>query len=448
MSDQVSGNLALPFLQPSQAQKHVTHNEALERLDILVQLTVEAFDATTPPSLPEEGEVHALGTGASGAWAGHDGELAARVGDAWLFIAPRAGWRAWSRETARLRIWDGSSWAGALDGIDSLGINATADATNRLSVAAAGTLLDHDGSDHRMVINKAAPGDTASLVFQSDFSGRAEMGLAGADDYSFKVSPDGDTWNDAIRIDRTTAKVTIAEIEATTLSGDAVTQSRADTTRGRVARVGDFGLGRTSANEFRDDPDAVTGSGFYDTLPGLGFSNIPFIHLAGPGGNRDAQIFFGTGGEEGDIRYRARASNFGNDYGPLRKVWNEGNTTVDGNGFILEASPVLRLQDDHTEEPVKPVGARMTRIGTGHYRICGVGPLAETGWRIHTPSDVNGNKLLALQEPEYDAAARTLTVRTHEPAWRAGRLVPGRPMDIPAGTFVMLRFSADPEDAD
>lgn len=33
-------NLALPFILPAQAQKHVTHNEALQRLDALVQLVV------------------------------------------------------------------------------------------------------------------------------------------------------------------------------------------------------------------------------------------------------------------------------------------------------------------------------------------------------------------------------------------------------------------------
>ena len=31
-----SSNLKLPFILPSQAQKHVTHNEALQILDALV----------------------------------------------------------------------------------------------------------------------------------------------------------------------------------------------------------------------------------------------------------------------------------------------------------------------------------------------------------------------------------------------------------------------------
>ena len=52
-----SPRLGLPFLMPAQAQKHVTHNEALERLDLLVQLTVEAFEANTPPTMPLDGQV-------------------------------------------------------------------------------------------------------------------------------------------------------------------------------------------------------------------------------------------------------------------------------------------------------------------------------------------------------------------------------------------------------
>lgn len=54
---ELSSRLALPFLQPGQAQKHVTHNEALARLDLLVQLVVQDFDATTPPVSPQAGQI-------------------------------------------------------------------------------------------------------------------------------------------------------------------------------------------------------------------------------------------------------------------------------------------------------------------------------------------------------------------------------------------------------
>ena len=84
-----SERLSLPYLMPAQAQKHVTHNEALQRLDLLVQLAVEGFDANTPPALPQAGEVHALGTAPTAAWAGHVGELAVWIGETWQFSAPQ-----------------------------------------------------------------------------------------------------------------------------------------------------------------------------------------------------------------------------------------------------------------------------------------------------------------------------------------------------------------------
>ena len=72
-----------------------------------------------------------------------------------------------------------------------IGINATADATNRLAVKSAATLFDNAGAGHQHKINKAAAGDTASLLFQAGSSGRAEMGLAGDDNFHVKVSADG-----------------------------------------------------------------------------------------------------------------------------------------------------------------------------------------------------------------------------------------------------------------
>lgn len=61
-----SPSLRMPYLQPSQAQQHVTHSEALEVLDAVVQLSVLAFDATLPPGAPASGDRYILGSGATG----------------------------------------------------------------------------------------------------------------------------------------------------------------------------------------------------------------------------------------------------------------------------------------------------------------------------------------------------------------------------------------------
>lgn len=205
-----SPNLALPYLLPAQAQKHVTHNEALQRLDAVTQLVVEAFGATTPPGSPGVGLVWAVGSGATGDWAGKAGKLALRVAGGWTFLDPLEGWRAWGRAEAQLRIWRGTSWQVLpLENLPGLGISTTSDATNRLSVVSPASLFSHDGAGHQMKLNKADAAQTASLLYQSNWSGRAEMGLAGTDDFSIKVSADGSAWTTALSIAQATGAVSL-----------------------------------------------------------------------------------------------------------------------------------------------------------------------------------------------------------------------------------------------
>lgn len=238
-----STRLDLPFIQAAQAQKHVTHNEALLRLDLLVQLVVEGFGALTPPTLPADGQVWALGLAPSGAWAGQANNLAAFVEGGWLFMAPGEGWLATSRAAGDLRRWSGSEWVtpGLTQlNLTSLGINATPDATNALVLAAPAALFTHAGQGHQIKVNKASAPDTASLLYQTAFSGRAEIGLAGNDDLSIKVSPDGSAWAEALSIDRATARPAFPQgLIATSLSGTALTQTPRDATVGRVLKVGD-----------------------------------------------------------------------------------------------------------------------------------------------------------------------------------------------------------------
>ncbi len=199
-----SSRLSLPYLMPSQAQKHVTHNSALEVLDVLVQLRLNGLDAITPPDLAEDGTVYALGTGASGAWAGQDGMLAARDDGAWRFVAAQEGWQVVLLPDALPHVRTATGWKplqGATQNLDGVGIGTGSDTTNRLAVAADASLFSHAGAGHQVKLNKATAGDTASLLYKSGWSGRAEIGLAGNDDLSVKVSADGSAWVTALAID-------------------------------------------------------------------------------------------------------------------------------------------------------------------------------------------------------------------------------------------------------
>lgn len=102
--------LSLPLLAPAQAQKHVTVNEALSRLDGLTQLTLVSASLSMPPLAAPEGEVYAVPPGAVNGWAGQAGMLAISVNGGWVFIPPRRGWRALVADTGLPAIWDGDAW--------------------------------------------------------------------------------------------------------------------------------------------------------------------------------------------------------------------------------------------------------------------------------------------------------------------------------------------------
>ncbi len=103
-------NLSLPLVQPSQAQKHVTVNEALARLDGLAQLTLLSVSQTIPPVAPVEGTAFAVPTGAVNAWAGQEGSVAVVVGGGWVFVPARRGWRAFVLDAGEPAVFDGTDW--------------------------------------------------------------------------------------------------------------------------------------------------------------------------------------------------------------------------------------------------------------------------------------------------------------------------------------------------
>jgi Protein of unknown function (DUF2793) len=193
-------NLTLPLIAAGQAQKHVTHNEALMVLDDLAQLVVVDENISAPPNNPTEGSRYIVGASPTGTWLGHTGQITVWRNNNWSFYLPRKGWLATKQDDGRLLVYDGTSWQ-PQSRFPFLGINATADIQNRLTVASENTLFTHAGAGHRLKINKANAGQTASILFQSNFSGRAEIGLNATDALSFKTSPDGQNWLEALRVE-------------------------------------------------------------------------------------------------------------------------------------------------------------------------------------------------------------------------------------------------------
>lgn len=134
----------LPLLMPSQAQKHVTVNESLLRLDALAQLTLTSRTQSAPPEAPTEGDAYAVPAGAAGLWAGHEGRLAVRINGGWDFVTPLAGWRGFVADEMLDVVFSDGEWtAHSGTGGGSLGLRTA-------------------GEDH--VVAAGASSTTAALI--------------------------------------------------------------------------------------------------------------------------------------------------------------------------------------------------------------------------------------------------------------------------------------------
>ena len=112
MSNDATPRLSLPIVAAGQAQKHITVNEALGKLDGLVQLAVQSRTVTAQPGSPADGAIHILPTGATGAsWFDKAAGLLARHADGvWETLTPAAGWLAWIIDEGLALIHDGQNW--------------------------------------------------------------------------------------------------------------------------------------------------------------------------------------------------------------------------------------------------------------------------------------------------------------------------------------------------
>ena len=251
-------NLKMPLLVSNQSQKEIIHNEALIIIDNILQNGVIDKDLTTPPSNPNSNDIYIVGASATGAWSGKDNQLAF-YDNGWRFIEAREGFTFWVNDEDKLYTYNGSKWiatiqVGAdiennnsttpttppitklseledveiieatqynilqhngekfintsnLQQLSMVGINTQADENNKLSIKSDYVLFDNNGNSSKIKANKATSTDTASHLFQSNYEGRAEFGLIGNDDFTLKVSSDGENWNNAFVVDRATGNV-------------------------------------------------------------------------------------------------------------------------------------------------------------------------------------------------------------------------------------------------
>lgn len=248
-----------------------------------------------------------------------------------------------------------------------------------------------------------------------------------------------------------------------------VTTSATDNTNNKIVKVhgsdGWFGLGGYGErpNNISSVTEATPNCFFSiihtseDVLPWSGDAatmGLSFGYRVGSGSTYSTKLFAPTG-----INTKRRTSlafvseALGEHYGPY-VLYNTGNTTVDGNGFVKEASPIVDLYDDrieaqgfHSEAPA------FTKLSTGVYQIAGTSGLAQKGWYIETPRNRNHEPYFNIDweqdvTPTVDDDGMvdepqdvTLTIRTYERVWnpQTGTHDNGAPVDI-TERYVSLRF--------
>lgn len=110
MAENATAKMDLPLLMPAQAQKHVTVNDALLRLDGQVDLVLQSLQRLSPPETVVDGLCWAVPQGATNAWEGHAGMIAIGANGGWLFVRPQFGRRAIVADRGVPAIHNGAIW--------------------------------------------------------------------------------------------------------------------------------------------------------------------------------------------------------------------------------------------------------------------------------------------------------------------------------------------------
>jgi Protein of unknown function (DUF2793) len=143
-----SARLALPFLAAGQAQKEITHNEALTVVDGLLQGALEGRSLAMPPATPQPGQLWLISAGAFAAWSGQAGKLGLWTAGGWRFLVPVAGMLLWSKADLVFGWFDGTAWHWGdwpVTAVKVAGQQVVGPAKPAISAPAGGSVIDSQG---------------------------------------------------------------------------------------------------------------------------------------------------------------------------------------------------------------------------------------------------------------------------------------------------------------
>lgn len=243
----------------------------------------------------------------------------------------------------------------------------------------------------------------------------------------------------------TTAAAARTNLGLGTAATASLTTSNTDSTAGRILKVGDLGFGAkprriTAAHDGTTQIYTTNGT----PPPGQGSvwaSNL-FIASDAVAGDGNYFSFEVTNGliRSGGIRNGVPI--------PERTVRDDKNTTVDANGFVKAASPIVKLFADKIEmnDEAQQQDITFEKLGVGDYLIKGSTGFAQEGWYVEQPKDANGNIFHAVV---YDTLGNgDISIKTYEQKLDGVKIVADldKPVDIKENRFISIRLQELPQE--
>lgn len=233
---------------------------------------------------------------------------------------------------------------------------------------------------------------------------------------------------------------------AGTAAQGTLTIARDDSTPGRVLKVGDFGLGTSISHSeekvlyktgFQGLSGSVTGLNFPLQCVVFGWSNTASVLGISATTKR---IFFNN------ISVNVDPQVLNLDWVEVRTT---ANTTVDANGFVKSASPIVKLFANSIElnDEAKNQPISFEKLDVGDYLIKDSLGFAKEGWYIEMPKDANGNVLVAVSYEQLEDG--DISVKTYKKKFdiETSSIIPDfdNPVDIPESRWIDIRLHEEPE---
>ena len=207
-----SPRLTLPYIQPAQAQKHVTHNQAIRQIDGLIHMSVVSDALSTPPTEQAESKCYLVPPNAQDDWQGWAHHVAIWQDAAWMFLTPKTGWRLFVSNQKKLMVYLRSAWVILADAnphhsLEALSIHATTTETQRLAVQSHTILWtsisqsDDAASGVIHILNKNAESQDNGLVFQNNYKPHLSMGCFGSNDFKISRIDEAGAHQDSLTLD-------------------------------------------------------------------------------------------------------------------------------------------------------------------------------------------------------------------------------------------------------